>query len=419
MEFNSEEYYKYLAQQEQKNKKEKPKNKGLTVFICIVFAVLLIGVASTIALIIANNIKPASAVASGGSSQTEQDKASDIATLDDNALSPEKDDGKNDISISFKAQPKKELSSVQIAKNSQNCVVGITIYTTNGILQSEASGIVIGTNKAKTKTYVATCAHVISEKASDGKDYVYKIRNADGNEYSAAVVGYDKSNDVGVLSIKKAGFKTAQFADSSSVLAGQTVMSVGNPGGSEFYGSITKGIVSATDRLVETEDATIRCIQHDSAINPGNSGGALFNVYGQIIGMNYSKVTDTEYEGMGFAIPSKTVLAKVKDIISNGTKTAGAKLGVKYFVSASYVYDGYKQLIISEIDEGSDLNGKVEAGEFIVAVNGSKIKDQYTLIEKINSLSPGDTIKLTIASKNSKTNKYETREISVKLIEKS
>ena len=285
------------------------------------------------------------------------------------------------------------------------------------MLHDEASGIVIGTNSKKTKSYILTCAHVVAEEEGDDSEYVYRVMDASSAEYTAAVIGYDKSCDVAVLSVEKVGFKTAVFGDSNAVKSGETVIAVGNPGGSEFYGSVTKGIVSATDRVVTTSLSSMACIQHDAAINPGSSGGALLNEYGQVIGINYSKMAETSYEGMSFAVPSATAVKKANQIIKTSLKTSGAKIGIEYYVSASYFDDNYKQLVIKTIDKKSDLYGKAKEGDFIIACDGEKIKDKYTIIKKIGALSAGDVIKLTIAQKNSK-GEYDTKEVDVKLIEK-
>ena len=105
-------------------------------------------------------------------------------------------------------------------------------------------------------------------------------------------------------------------------------------------------------------------------------------------------------------------------IIAKGIKTRGAKLGIEYYVAASYFDENYKQLVIGSIDPKSDLYQKAQEGDFIIAVNSEKITDKYMIVKLINEKEPGDTITLTIAHKNEKTGKYETKDVTVKLIEK-
>ncbi len=391
--------------------KKKKVSAGLIVLFCIIGACLLLG----IGVLTGGFIKNASSNNNSGS--TTPDKPTyneDFDSLNDNALKPGVDSGGNDLKIRLWENRGKTYSAAQIANKSKNSIVGISIYSTNGVLQGEGSGIVIGTNSKKTKTYILTCAHVIDEN----KDYVYKIVDSRKKEYLAAIIGYDSSHDVGVLSVEQTGFTPVVFGDSGALKAGEQVVAIGNPGGSEFFGSVTQGVISATDRMVATDDQTISCIQHDAAINPGSSGGALFNMYGQVVGMNYSKVALQYYEGMNFAVPSKDAVEIANKIIAEGIKTHGAKIGVEYYVAASYFDENYKQLVINSISDKSDLKGKAQEGDFIIAVNGKKITDKYMIVKIINQKSVGDSIALTIAHKNDTTGKYDTKDIQVKLIEK-
>lgn len=124
-----------------------------------------------------------------------------------------------------------------------------------------------------------------------------------------------------MLKIDASGLKSAEFGNSDQLSVGASVLAIGNPGGLEFSNSLTRGVVSALNRSLASMSSnsnasvhtTVKYIQTDAAINPGNSGGALLNMYGQVIGINSSKASD--YEGMGFAIPSNTVKTVVDDII--------------------------------------------------------------------------------------------------------
>ena len=353
----------------------KKKNRGFGVFAVILAVFLVIGIVANTVILLKN-----SSSRSDSSAGSSQNSDTDFDSLNDNALKPGVDSGSNDLVVKIHKEKGKKLSTTQIADKCKNCVIGITTYTKNGILHDEASGIVIGTDSKKTKSYILTCAHVVADDEEEG-ELVHRIMDASAAEYTAAVIGYDKSCDVAVLSVEKVGFNVAVLGDSTAVKSGETVIAVGNPGGSEFYGSVTKGIVSATDRMVTTSMSSMACIQHDAAINPGSSGGALLNEYGQVIGINYSKMAENSYEGMSFAIPSATAVKKANQIIKTSLKTSGAKIGIEYYVSASY------------------------------------FDDKYTIIKKIGALSVGDEIKLTIAQKNSKGD-YDTKDVSVKLIEK-
>ncbi len=321
-------------------------------------------------------------------------------------------------------------------KVSPSCV-GIILYSTGNSLFSssnsashsniagQGSGIIMGENSDKTKTYIVTCAHVISSASTSG--YKVVVQDYLGEQYDATVVGFDSKTDLGVLSINKTGLKAATFGDSTKLKIGETIFAIGNPGGTEFFGSFTRGMVSAIDRSVSSEIGyDMKCIQHDAAINPGNSGGALINTSGQIIGINSSKIASTEYEGMGFAIPISSAKDIIDDIIANGYVTNRPKLGIKYSPASSYQqYAMVVQikglpsgsLIIAEIDADSAFKGtKAEVGDLIIKVNGEDMTSADILLDKIENGNVGDKLTITLCRINQN---YEISEfdVTVTLIE--
>lgn len=329
-------------------------------------------------------------------------------------------------------------NAVSVYDNVSPSCVGIILYSTgsslfpsnhSGSAQSniagQGSGIIMGENSDSTKTYIITCAHVIADAGSSGFKVV--VQDYEGNQYDATVVGYDSKTDLGVLSIAQTGLKAASFGDSSKIKIGETVYAIGNPGGTEFFGSFTRGMVSAIDRSVSSEIGyDMKCIQHDAAINPGNSGGALINSAGQIIGINSSKIASTEYEGMGFAIPITSAQDIINDIIANGYVTNRPKLGIKYYPASNYQqYAMVVQIkglpsgsiIIAEIDSQSAFKGtKAEVGDLIVAVNGEDMTSADVLLDKIENGNVGDKLTLTLCRINQN---YEIDEfdITVTLVE--
>ncbi len=316
-------------------------------------------------------------------------------------------------------------------KVSPSCV-GIILYSTgNSLFQpsgnqstssniaGQGSGIIMGENKDKTKTYVITCAHVISDASSS--NYKVVVQDYTGEQYDATVVGFDSKTDLGVLAISKTGLKAAEFGDSKKIKIGETIYAIGNPGGTEFFGSFTRGMVSAIDRSVSSEIGyDMKCIQHDAAINPGNSGGALINSAGQVIGINSSKIASTSYEGMGFAIPISSAQDIINDIIANGYVTNRPKLGIKY--SPASAYQQYAMivqlkglpsgsLIIAEISQGSAFTGtKAEVGDLIIKVNGENMDSADILLDKIENGKVGDKLTLTLCRINQN---YEISEFDV------
>ena len=318
--------------------------------------------------------------------------------------------------------------------------MGVILYASNqGLFSSnsssssksnvagEGSGIVMGTNNDKTKTYIITCAHVIAN--ANSKNYKIVVQDYEGNQYDATYIGADSKTDIGVISVATTKLQAAEFGDSSKLVIGETVYAIGNPGGTEFFGSFTKGMISSIDRPVGNEIGyEMKSIQHDAAINPGNSGGMLLNTSGQVIGINSSKIASTEYEGMGFSIPITSAKPIIDDIIANGHVTNRPKLGITYSpVSAYQMYAMIAHynnlpsgsLIIREIASNSAFNGTdVKAGDLITAVNGEKMETADVLLEKIENGKVGDKLKLTICRINESN--YEiasTFDVTVTLVE--
>lgn len=310
-------------------------------------------------------------------------------------------------------------SSEEIAAKAEKFNVGIKLYgqaqsifssSSSDSLVGEGSGIIMSEDASKKYTYIVTCAHVISDVKTSG--YTMTVTDCDGNEYDGILVGFDSKTDVGVIKIAATGLTAAEFGDSSALKKGQTVYAIGNPGGSEFFGSFTEGMVSAIDRPISSESGyEMKCIQHTTPINSGNSGGALMNAFGQVIGINSSKIVSTGYEGMAFAVPISDAKAIIDDIIANGYVTDRPKLGISY--AAAEKYQQYAMviklkdlpsgsLVIASINSDSSLaKSDVKVGDLITAVDGQKLDSADVLLDKIENGNVGDTLKLEICRINS------------------
>lgn len=328
-----------------------------------------------------------------------------------------------------------------VAKECMDSCVGITVYSqqhsayeyfygygsnnnsSEPAKSGEGSGVIM--SEANGKTYILTCAHVIS----DADSYTVTLNN--GKEYKAEFIGADAQTDIGVLAISETGLKVAEFADSEQLAVGDQVVAIGCPGGLEFMNSLTSGYISALARPISSSIGyDTECIQIDAPINPGNSGGALFNMQGQVIGVNSSKIAATEYEGIGFSVPSNTAIATANSLIKVGYVEGRAKIGISYnpitsFNNASAVINalaekGFKDcqgaMVINEVDADSDLaKNNVKKYDMIVAVNGKTLTSQDVITSVLADSKPGDTVKLTIARING--NKIETFNVDCKLVE--
>lgn len=398
------------------------KNKT-TMIICIVIAIC--AAIAVVGLV-------ASATSKSGSDSKETTTASSSAQVktEEQESVPTKDNSGN-------------YTVAGVAQNNMDSCVGITVYSQassyssfygygsdgnsssdgNQTKSSEGSGVLMLEDGGKT--YIMTCAHVISGGSS------FTVTLNDGTEYDASMVAYDSQTDIGVLSINATGLKIATFANSDSVAVGEQVVAIGCPGGIEFMNSVTSGYVSAIDRPVSSKIGyDNKCIQTDAAINPGNSGGALFNMQGQVIGINSSKIASTEYEGMGFAVPTNTAVSTANSLIKSGYVEGRAKLGITYnnissYSNASAILSalsekGYKDangtMVIGEVSSDSDLANKdIKQYDMIVAVNGNTMTDTDVMTSVLSDSKPGDTIKLTIA--RIENNQIKTFDVECKLVE--
>ncbi|MCT3403643.1 S1C family serine protease [Lactobacillus helveticus] len=276
----------------------------------------------------------------------------------------------------------------------------------NGKLEtySEGSGVVY--MKSNGKGYIVTNNHVIS-----GSDAV-QVLLANGKTVNAKVVGKDSTTDLAVLSIDaKYVTQTAQFGDSKHLEAGQTVIAVGSPLGSEYASTVTQGIISAPARTISTSSGNQQTvIQTDAAINPGNSGGALVNSAGQVIGINSMKLAQssdgTSVEGMGFAIPSNEVVTIVNELVKKG-KITRPQLGVRV-IALQGIPEGYRSrlkiksnlkngIYIAFISRnGSAANAGIKSGDVITKVDGKKVEDVASLHSILYSHKVGDTVNVTV-----------------------
>ncbi len=392
---------------------KKKKNTGRNVFValvcaCIVIASVAIGVSVTDDK--DNNIK------------TEQgDKGSDKTNKNNGSGAVAKTE---DSPITFSEYSGKgAMTPEQIYEEAKSINVGVIVYAQNQKV-GEGSGIIVGEDKEKKNTYIITAAHVIADQGVS-----VQIQTHDGKEFDADIVGFDSKTDIGVLRVNQTGFKAATFGNSDKLNVGQKVYAIGNPGGTVFFGSFTNGIISAIDRPVasSTSSYDLPCIQHNAAINPGNSGGALLNEYGQVIGLNSSKITDTDYEGMGFSVPSNTMLEIYNDIVANGYVTNRPMLGISYYTVASdYTYSAiawknnlpYGSIVIAAMTEDSDLAKQgIKVGDIVTGVNGKALDSTDVLLEVIEDSKVGETITLSVCRLNNSgaiSNKFDAK---VKLVE--
>ena len=286
-------------------------------------------------------------------------------------------------------------------------IVGILVYNKNGEI-SEASGVVYSADG-----YIVTNDHIYASVPAAQ----FKIYTHDGQILDAYYVAGDTRSDLAVLKIKDAAKLTvAELGDSNEVVNGERVCAIGYPNGHNSLATITTGIVSTPRvRASISSSYSSNFIQTDTAINPGNSGGALANEYGQIIGIISAKIAGTEYEGVGYAIPTRTVKRIVESLITNGNVKDRAKLGISYYfynsVMAELAELASEGLLVKEVSQDSDLFGKLQEGDIITRVNDIAISDDAVILDLLEECKPGETVLLTVVKSSG-----ETQTLSAKLL---
>lgn len=270
---------------------------------------------------------------------------------------------------------------------------------------SEGSGVIY--KKSGNSAYIVTNNHVVSGSSA------LQVILSNGKKVNATLVGADAATDLAVLKINSANVDTvAEFGNSNSIAAGQDVLAIGSPMGSEYANTVTKGIISATNRTLKTStDGTMTSvIQTDAAINSGNSGGPLINMAGQVIGINSMKLASnndgSSVEGMGFAIPSNEVVKIINQLIKNG-KISRPSLGIS-MVDLSRVTTSQQQsilklpssitkgVVVMDVQSGSAASSAgLQQYDVITKFGSTKITNSSTLKTALYKHKVGDSVKVT------------------------
>ena len=261
------------------------------------------------------------------------------------------------------------------------------------------SGIIISEDG-----YVLTNNHVIS---GADKITVY-VNSGDGSEeqsYEATLVGSSESNDIAVLKIDATGLNAAAFGDSDQIEVGELAVAIGNPMG-QVHGSVTAGIISAVEQELTIDDVTINAIQTDAAINPGNSGGALFDSYGNVIGIVYAKSSSVSIEGIGYAIPVNNIKDLVAqmindpDSVKDQTKGSQIMLGITIRDITEEMSKQYSMPVGVYITEVSSMSAAERAGlqkgDIITEFAGETVTSADDLNAIKAKQTSGDTVSVKI-----------------------
>ncbi|MBS5678430.1 MAG: trypsin-like peptidase domain-containing protein [Clostridiales bacterium] len=262
------------------------------------------------------------------------------------------------------------------------------------------SGIIISEDGyILTNNHVISGADKITVYVNSGED------DAEEQTYEATLVGSSENNDIAVLKIDAEGLNAAAFGDSDQLEVGELAVAIGNPMG-KVHGSVTAGIISAVEQELTIDDVTINAIQTDAAINPGNSGGALFDSYGNVIGVVYAKSSSVSIEGIGYAIPVNNIKELVEqmindpDSVKDQTKGSQIMLGITIHNITEDMSKQYSMPVGVYITDVSTMSAAERAGlqkgDIIVGFAGEDVKTADELNALKAKQTPGDTVAVKI-----------------------
>lgn len=320
----------------------------------------------------------------------------------------------------------------QIAEQCKSSVVAITnqsvqeVQTMFGTMQQQStgsgSGVIIGKND--TELLIATNNHVVSGAESltvcfnDDKDAVF----------DAKIKGTDADNDLAVIAIKLSdisedvlnSISVATLGDSTQMEVGDQVVAIGNALG--FGQSVTSGVISALDREVTIDDTTATLMQTDAAINPGNSGGALFNMKGEVIGINSAKYASDQVEGIGFAIPMAKAQGIIENLMNQETRDKlTSDYGFLNITGQDVSSDVAEMYGIPEgvyvsgtTDGGAAANAGIQKGDIITKLGNTTITSISQLKEELQYYKAGETVEITL-QRNTDNKGYQEQTVKVTL----
>lgn len=286
------------------------------------------------------------------------------------------------------------LTTAEIAQRVAPSVVSVHIYEQDSLAPSSMGSGVVLTQDG----YIITNAHVV--EGASGINVLF----ADGTEMDARIIGVDEKTDLAVIKVAGEGLVPAEFGDSGALAVGERAVAIGNAAG-QFDGTVTQGVISGLDREVTVtvggRDVTMSLIQTDAVINPGNSGGALVNRFGQVVGINSARMNSAFFEGICFAIPTRTAQPVVENLIAYGYVRDRGVLGVT--VIALTGVNGppnglpAQGLYISEIAANSDLvRSDVTVGDIILEADGQVMETAADLSAVVQSHKLGETVHLKV-----------------------
>lgn len=389
-------------------KKRKKKKRGWVVFSISLLCVLSVGLLGLTGFRIVSSLR-----------DKEAEQPGMVETAPETLPEGETPGETGDLSVQINNKPSvlealptpgERMTIPQVAKAVRPSVVGVVNYQGYQFLEpyTEGSGIVMTQDG-----YIVTNAHVV-----EGAEAIMVVFD-DDQESEAELIGADARTDLAVLKVNRNDLIPAIFGNSEELEVGETVIAIGNPGGIELAGSVTRGIVSAVNRIIQTPTFTSVYIQTDAAINPGNSGGALCNEFGQVIGINCAKIVAEGYEGISFAIPITEAVPILEDLITHGRVTGRVLLGITgnpvSNINARHNVPAGVQIL--SISSEEMIEKGVLRGDIITHIGGERVLDLNDIRSILGRHKAGDVVTLTLFRQARVNGLSNTFDVEITLME--
>ena len=372
----------YMGGAAQPSKPEKPKKthkKGARVVALALSCAIVGGAVGAGGIVLGQQLFGTGSVASGHTVVQEGERANSVIDV-------------------AKIDTSKQMTASEVYAANVNSTVGITTSITTNYWGFQTTSAAAGSGFILTEDgYILTNYHVVENSNS------ITVAMYNGDTYDATLIGYDESNDVAVLKVDAEGLSPVVLGDSDNLNVGDSVVAIGNPLG-ELTFSLTAGLVSAKDREVTLSNSlTMDLIQTDCAINSGNSGGALFNLYGEVIGITNAKYSSSSsssasIDNIGFAIPINHVLSIVKSIIEKGyISKPYVGVSVSDVNQQTQLYGIPAGAAVQAVSDGSPAaEAGLQAGDVITRVNGTAITGSSDLGSLVSEAAIGDMLTMTV-----------------------
>ena len=308
---------------------------------------------------------------------------------------PETESGQNGLQLQSADENARPMITTydvsDLAEQASKSVVGIVTESYSSFSSgSTGTGIIMD-----SRGYIITNNHVI-----DGGDNITVVLS-EGTNYPAYLIGADAQTDIAVLKVEtQNALPAATFGSSDDLRLGEPAIVIGNPGGLDLQGTVTAGIISATERRITIDNNIMTLIQTDASINPGNSGGPLLNKYGQVVGVTSNKISADGFEGLGFAIPMTTVKPIVEELIENGYVSGRPLVAVSVRTvsqMAAAFYNLPQGLMVDLVASDSNAAAAgLQQSDIITHMNGQRITSVSAACTVRNRFKAGEEITLSV-----------------------